>query len=166
MRFRSILLLILGLVVGLLFSSSTLLMSQTLRVLNFQELEPHLLKKNDTTYVINFWASWCVPCLEEMPAFRKLQEDYKDQKLKILLVNLDQPSQIEKRVIPTIEKFNITSEVVVLDDPDFNSWINKVSPTWSGSIPATMIYKVEERSFHEGSFTFKQLESEVLKKLN
>ena len=166
MRFGSILLLILGLVVGLLFSSSSLSMPQTLRVLNFQELEPHLLKKTDTTYVINFWASWCTPCLEEMPAFQKLQEEHMDQKLKILLVSLDLPSQIEKRVIPTLDRFNITSEVIVLDDPDFNSWINKVSRKWSGSIPATLIYNQEQRSFHEGTFTYEELESAVLRKLN
>ena len=166
MRFDSILLLILGLVVGLLFSSSSLSMPQTLRVLNFQEFEPHLLQKTDTTYVINFWASWCVPCMEEMPAFQKLHENHKNKKLKLLMVSLDLPSQVESRVKPTIKRFNLEAEVVVLDDPDFNAWINRVSSSWTGSIPATLIYNSEERSFHEGTFTYEELESAVLKKLN
>lgn len=132
MRFNSLLLLILGLVVGLLFSSSSPSLHPELKVLNFREFEPHLLKSNDTTYVINFWASWCVPCLEEMPAFQKLHEKYRNKKFKLLLVSLDVPSQVEKRLIPTISKYGLTAEVIVLDDPDFNSWINKVDKNWSG----------------------------------
>jgi len=140
-------------------------MSQTLRVLNFQELEPHLLKKTDTTYVINFWATWCVPCMNEMPAFQELKEKYEDHKFKLLMVSLDLPSHIDKRIIPATDRYHLTSEVVVLDDPDFNSWINKVSEEWTGAIPATLIYNSRERSFHEGEYTYEELEKAVLSKL-
>ena len=114
--------------------------------LNFEELQKkYFQNKNDTTYVINFWATWCKPCVKELPYFEKIAWDYSDKNVKVLLVSLDFPDKIESQVIPFMEKNNIKSEVVLLDDPDANSWIPKVSPDWSGAIPATVIYKNEKR---------------------
>ena len=130
--------------------------------LNFEELEQqYLQKKNDSIYIINFWATWCKPCIKELPAFEKLASNYTDKKVKLLLVSLDFPDKLESQVIPFIERNNIQSEVVLLDDADANSWIPKVSPQWSGAIPATIIYKKDNRKFYEQSFTFEELEAEL-----
>ena len=130
--------------------------------LNFEELEQqYLQKKNDSIYIINFWATWCKPCIKELPAFEKLASNYSDKKVKLLLVSLDFPDKLESQVIPFIERNNIQSEVVLLDDADANSWIPKVSPQWSGAIPATIIYKKDNRKFYEQSFTFEELEAEL-----
>jgi len=130
--------------------------------LNFEELErQYLQKKNDSIYVINFWATWCKPCIKELPAFEKLASDYSDKNVKLVLVSLDFPDKLESQVIPFIKKNNIQSEVVLLDDSDANSWIPKVSPQWSGAIPATIIYKKDNRKFYEQSFTFEELEVEL-----
>lgn len=130
---------------------------------SFEELSALLTKDNDTTYVVNFWATWCRPCIKELPAFEKLNADYSEKKVKVLLVTLDFPDKIEKQVIPFMDKNNIKSEVVLLDDPDSNSWIPKISKDWSGAIPATIIYKGESREFYERSFTFEELEIELHK---
>lgn len=130
--------------------------------LNFQELEKNYLKKkNDSIYVINFWATWCKPCVKELPAFEKIAADYASKKVKILLVSLDFSDKIEGQVIPFITKNKIQSEVVLLDDADANGWIPKVSPEWSGAIPATIIYNNNTRKFYEQSFTFEELETEL-----
>ena len=130
--------------------------------LNFEELEQqYLQKKNDSIYIINFWATWCKPCIKELPAFEKLASNYSDKKVKLLLVSLDFPDKLESQVIPFITKNNIQSEVVLLDDADANSWIPKVSQEWSGAIPATIIYKKDNRKFYEQSFTFEELEAEL-----
>ncbi len=130
--------------------------------LNFEELEQqYLQKKNDSIYIINFWATWCKPCIKELPAFEKLASNYSNKKVKLLLVSLDFPDKVESQVIPFITKNNIQSEVVLLDDADANSWIPKVSPQWSGAIPATIIYKKDNRKFYEQSFTFEELEAEL-----
>mgnify|MGYP003666205394 FL=1 len=130
--------------------------------LNFEELEQqYLQKKNDSIYIINFWATWCKPCIKELPAFEKLASNYSDKKVKLLLVSLDFPDKLESQVIPFIERNNIQSEVVLLDDADATSWIPKVSPQWSGAIPATIIYKKDNRKFYEQSFTFEELEAEL-----
>ena len=111
--------------------------------------------------IINFWATWCKPCIKELPAFEKIASEYADKKVKVLLVSLDFPEKIENQVIPFIKKNNIKSEVILLDDADANSWIPKVSPDWSGAIPATVIYKNDRRKFYEQSFTFEALETEI-----
>ncbi len=163
MRFR--LALVLGLVVGLLFLNRSFSYSQNIKVLSFKEFEPHLSFSNDTTYLINFWATWCTPCVEEIPAINQLAKDYSDKKLKILLVSLDFPQQIESRLIPFIRKYGLVPEVMVLDDPDFDSWINRVSPDWSGAIPATLVYRNGVRDFYEKSFSYAELEDIVNQKL-
>ncbi len=128
---------------------------------DFEGFNQFLTKENDTTYVINFWATWCKPCIKELPAFEKLNAEYSTEKVKVLLVSLDFPDKIEKQVIPFIEKNNIRSEVILLDDDDSNTWIPKVSKEWSGAIPATIIYSNTARKFYERSFTYEELEEEL-----
>jgi thiol-disulfide isomerase/thioredoxin len=130
--------------------------------LDFEEFETkYLQQKNDTTYIVNFWATWCKPCVKELPYFEKIKEEYASQKVKVVLVSLDFPDRLEKQVIPFIKKYNLKSEIVLLDDPDANSWIPKVSEEWSGAIPATIIYNQKNRKFNEGSFTYEELETEL-----
>ena len=137
-----------------------------LKSYNFDGLQSYLNQKNDTIYVINFWATWCVPCIKELPYFEKLNQKYKNGKFKMILVSLDFPKMIESRVIPFIKNKNLLAEVIVLDDSDANSWIEKVANEWSGAIPATIIYKNEKRKFYEQSFSGEELEEEIISFIN
>ncbi|GEQ87281.1 hypothetical protein ULMS_27890 [Patiriisocius marinistellae] len=128
---------------------------------NFEELSRFLTKQNDTTYVINFWATWCKPCIAELPAFEKLNAEAASRKVKVLLVSLDFPEKVENQVIPFLDRNGIKSDVILLDDADANSWIPKVDSTWSGAIPATLIYKKNTRKFYEQSFNYEELKTEV-----
>ncbi len=133
---------------------------------DFVSFEKFLHFDDDYTYVVNFWATWCVPCVQELPNFEKLQAQYKDKNVKVILVSLDMKKQVESRLIPFIKKKGLKSKVVYLNDPDANAWIGRVDPKWSGAIPATVIYKKEERAFFEQSFTYEALETELKKFLN
>ena len=127
---------------------------------SFDDMKWIFNQQNDTTYVINFWATWCKPCVEELPFFLELDNTYRDEKVKLILVSLDFEKQIEKKLIPFIKKHNLQPEVVVLTDPDANSWIPKVAEEWSGAIPATLVYNTKNRSFYEQSFeSFEELNS-------
>jgi thiol-disulfide isomerase/thioredoxin len=152
-----------GLVIIWLLSSFTL--EHRPRMLSFDDLEPHLHFSNDTTYLVNFWASWCTPCVNEIPTFERIGEEFRDEKLKVLLVSLDFPGQIDARLMPFLEKNGINSEVLVLNDPDANRWIDRVDQGWTGSIPATLIYNREDRLFHEGEFFYEELKRIVEQKL-
>ena len=128
---------------------------------DYSGLEYFLNRKSDTTYVVNFWATWCVPCVKELPAFEKLGQKYKGSKVKILLVSLDMPKLAETKLLPFIKEKQLESQVVLLRDPDANSWISKINAKWSGAIPATLIYNKKSRKFFEKSFTLEELEKEL-----
>ncbi|MDH3698266.1 MAG: TlpA family protein disulfide reductase [Flavobacteriaceae bacterium] len=110
----------------------------------FDEIKPLFRQQSDTTYVINFWATWCKPCIEELPYFEELNKAESANPVKVVLVSLDFPQHLENKLLPFIEKYQINSRVDVLLDGSYNDWIDKVSPEWSGAIPATYIYKKKE----------------------
>lgn len=82
----------------------------------FDAFEKAIIKENDTVYVINFWATWCAPCIKELPYFEKLHTDNK--KIKVIFVSLDSQKDLEKKLIPFVEKKKITAEVLLLSDKD------------------------------------------------
>ncbi len=128
---------------------------------DYEGLEVYMNAKNDTTYVYNFWATWCAPCVKELPSFLELQEKYKDKPFKLVLVSLDFPKSVEKSLLPFLEKKKMDVTVILLNDPDANTWIEKINKDWSGAIPATLIIKNNERKFFEQSFDYETLEKEV-----
>ncbi|OYQ36064.1 hypothetical protein CHU92_10295 [Flavobacterium cyanobacteriorum] len=135
----------------------------SVKAYNFEQFEYFLTRKNDTTYVVNFWATWCIPCVEELPYFERLSQAHKDDKVKVLLVSLDMPKMVETKLLPFIKEKNMKNEVVLLRDPDANTWISRVDKTWSGAIPATIIYNSDKRKFYEKSFTYEELTKEINK---
>ena len=123
---------------------------QDIPIYNFDSLESLLHTKSEKTYVVNFWAMWCAPCVKELPFFQAYAENNPD--VEVLLVSLDFPEDIESKLKPFLKKIGITTKVVLLDDPDANSWIDKIDPNWSGAIPFTIVFNNKKRSFHERAF--------------
>jgi thiol-disulfide isomerase/thioredoxin len=114
-------------------------LAQGLKVIKYPELEELLSGSSDTTYVVNFWATWCGPCIKELPHFESLGKQYAQKRVKVLLVSLDFKKDLETKVKPFLAKRKIQSQVLLLDETDYNSWIDKITPDWSGSIPMTLI---------------------------
>lgn len=134
-----------------------------LEVYDYDGLEPLINQKDDKVHVVNFWATWCGPCIKELPYFEAVNEKYKNENVEVLLVSLDFPSKYDSALKPYIKKNNIKCKVVALDDTDQNKWIPAIHENWSGAIPATIIYKGNKRLFYERSFTQEELETEVKK---
>jgi len=134
---------------------------------SFHQLEPLFERKTDTTYVINFWATWCKPCVAELPFFEQLHQAYQGEKVKVVLVSLDFPRQLKKKLVPFIDEHQLKSEVIALLDGDYNSWIDKISPDWGGAIPVTLIYNAKKRKFFGQQFhDFNDLETALKDVLN
>jgi len=137
-----------------------------LEVYDYDGLEKFLTREDDKVYVVNFWATWCKPCIKELPFFEELNTNYSTQNVEVILVSLDFPHLYESKLKPFVIENKLSSKVIALDDVDMDTWIPKVSETWSGAIPATIIYKNDNRKFYEKSFTYKELEEEVEQFLN
>lgn len=131
---------------------------------DYAEFEQDYLlnKSNDTTYVINFWATWCRPCVQELPYFEQLAKDSMDQPLKLVLVSLDFDDKVDA-VKALLAKREIESKVVILADPQADEWIDEVDSTWTGAIPATMVIKNGKRYFYETSYeSYEELKNEII----
>ena len=130
---------------------------------NFEEIENIFKKDNDTTYVINFWATTCPPCLVELPHFETSSKNHKDEKYKTYLINIDDIKRLEKNVKPFLNKLNIENDVFALIDEDMSSWTAAVNEEWYGALPYTVIYKGENKKYFFGAFKNElDLEKEII----
>lgn len=141
---------------------------QEVKVIKIDELISLLENKDDTLMVINFWATWCKPCVKELPCFYDIIREPKTSAVRVILISLDFKRNLNTTLIPFLKKRGTGPETWLLDETDYDSWINRIDKDWTGSIPATIfinnrkgIYK-----FHEGEFDCKSLNEEISKLLN
>ena len=140
----------------LFFFLVSFLIKGQVEIFKFSELEEIMTVNDGQVKVINFWATWCAPCVKELPYFENANNIYKEKGVDIVLINLDfveQKQKVEKFII----KHNIKNRVVLLDEIDYNSWIDKVDSNWSGAIPATIFIGNKQRKFVEGELKQDQL---------
>ena len=146
-------------VIALLISASAI--AQKAEVVKFERLEKLMATPSEKIQVINFWATWCGPCVHELPNFQALQ-DKNDPTIQITLINLDYADKLDK-VNSFLAKKKITMEVLLLDEVDYNAWIDKVDPSWGGAIPGTLFINTStgQRKFVDKELTASELESYV-----
>ena len=125
-------------IVSFLFFSS-IVHSQTVPVIKIEDLLQRITNDSDTTYIVNFWATWCAPCIKELPDFDSITSTYRNQKIKVLLVSLDFKEDLKTKLLPFIQDKPLKSEVLLLDELNGNYFIPKISGNWSGALPATLI---------------------------
>lgn len=132
----------------------------------YDSLAPLLEGNSDSLYVINFWATWCAPCVAEMPFFETLYQNMRSEKVRIILISLDFEKDLETKLIPFLKEKQLGPEVFFLADNRYDYWINQVNPGWSGAIPATILLKNGKKQFFEASFpSYTALEELVNKNL-
>jgi thiol-disulfide isomerase/thioredoxin len=122
-------------------------MAQQVSTIKFDQLQELRQSPHDTLYVVNFWATWCKPCIKEMPYFEAANQQYKGQPVRVILVSMDAVQDMEKRVMPFVQKRNLQSRLYLLDEPDGNTWIDLIEPKWSGAIPATMFFNNKRKQY-------------------
>ncbi|TKB97062.1 TlpA disulfide reductase family protein [Pedobacter cryophilus] len=146
----------------LLVNSKTI--SAQVKLLSLNQLENRIELGKDTVFVVNFWATWCAPCIKELPNFEQLGRQYQNQPLKVILVSLDFKSKLEKVVNPFVKRNKLKSELYLLNEKSEQDYIDKISKTWSGSLPATLIInnKKKTRNFYEQEFTWEEIEKVYL----
>lgn len=126
------------------------------KIVKLPELQEMISAKSDQIKVINFWATWCAPCVKEMPLFEKLGLERQDVKITFVSMDLDLDPDPTK-VYKFVTRKKIQSQVVILDEKNPNLYIDLIDKSWSGALPATIVMntktgqrKFVEKELHEG----------------
>lgn len=127
----------------------------------------NFIDKSDSILVISFWATFCKPCVEEIPYLESISNKYKDQKVKVLLVSLDTRDSFPDEIERFIKRNNYTSQVVWLNETNADYFCPKIDKSWSGSLPSTLIInkKTGYKKFIEEQMKPEQFETELKKAL-
>jgi thiol-disulfide isomerase/thioredoxin len=129
----------------ILFINSPCLFAQKVNIISFKRLQTMFNQPNDTTYIVNFFASWCVPCVRELPEFVAFAAAHKTEKMQVIYVSLDFKKDIKQKLGPLSIKGVLGQNVYLLDETNANNWINQVDSTWGGDIPATLFVNNQKR---------------------
>lgn len=136
---------------------------QEVQVIKLADLDKLLQKPEQGVVVINFWATWCRPCIEELPYFDKAQQEFADKGVTMYFISLDDVEILESRVKPFIKKKGLQAKVLLLDETDMNAFINRVDSNWSGAIPATILLSPTDRKMIEGKMEPQELNAILTK---
>lgn len=131
-------------------------------IVQYPELKSLVEKVDNKFRVVNFWATWCAPCVAELPEFMEVNEAYKnDNNFEMILVSLDDAKSFDTKVKEFVVNNKLDTDVYLLDDNKrMNEWIPAFDSTWTGSIPATIFYKNGKKiAFKEGRLSKQELES-------
>ncbi|MFT5913579.1 MAG: thiol-disulfide isomerase/thioredoxin [Flammeovirgaceae bacterium] len=141
--------------------------SSQVEVVQFTAIENLINSESENVQVINFWATWCGPCVKELPSFEKANEKFAEKGVNFTLVSIDFVEDLEKKVIPFAKKKGLKSSVLLLDNTDYDSWIHKVSEDWDGAIPATLIVNSKKgtKELLVGELTYEELEKAISESL-
>lgn len=114
------------------------------------EFEAILEHHRGNAVIVNFWATWCAPCLKELPDLDRLQQEYHDQGLKVIAVSIDRPKTLEKMVQPYSAKHapNLVSYLAVGEKKSVSrigsfraarKLVHTIYSEWDGKVPATVV---------------------------
>lgn len=150
----------------LLISLSYLTQAQSAKVVKLDEFTEYIAAPSKKVKVINFWATWCAPCVKELPLFEKLGQERADD-VEVTLVSMDMDlNPNPDRVYKFVERKGLQSQVLILDERNPTEWINKIDEQWSGALPATIVLNptTGQRIFVEKELHDGELE-ELIKKI-
>jgi len=137
------------------------------KVSNLNQIDSLKSINDGNVILINFWASWCKPCVEEFPDLIKIQNDYKDKGLSVIFISLDFPEEINSKLIPFLKSEKVDFTTFYCGFKNAEELMDYFDRKWDGAIPATFIFdrKGMLRSKVIGSRDYDFYRSEVSKLL-
>lgn len=125
-----------------------------------------LIKTNGKPLLINFWATWCTPCIEEFPDLVKIDGEFKG-KIDFFTVSLDFEEELSTGIPKFLRQMKATMPSYLLITPDETAAIASVSKDWSGGLPFTVLFSSDGNLAysHQGIVKLENLRSEINKVL-
>jgi len=137
--------------------------AQQIRKVKIGELQK-IIAETKNPLIVNFWATWCKPCIEELPYFLEEYNNHKKDSLKLLLVSMDFKDEFQQKVKAFAGKRKITAPIVWLDETNADLFCPKIDSSWSGAIPASVFInpKTGYKKFYEDQLSHEQLKKEIM----
>jgi thiol-disulfide isomerase/thioredoxin len=137
--------------------------SQEIKSIRITDLEK-TIKESKTPLVVNFWATFCIPCVEEIPYFQEEVKKHEKEGVQLLLVSLDMKSYYPEKIKTFVRKKKFTAPMVWLNETNADYFCPKVDSSWSGSLPATLFInnKTGYRKFFEEELSRETLQKEIM----
>lgn len=90
--------------------------------------------------VVNIWATWCVPCVEEFPDLVKLSNDLQNRHVRVIGISIDDPEDSTSKVIPFLKRYSVPFGNFLKAAGNDEEFINALNKKWSGAVPTTFLY--------------------------
>lgn len=120
-------------------------------------------EKADHPVIINVWATWCAPCVEELPWFDKMLRQYQDSNIELILVSLDFADRYEKAIDGFLQKHPLNATLFWLDETNADYFCPMLHSNWTGNIPVTLFInnKTGYRKFFDDQVKEEELETTI-----
>ena len=155
-------------IIVLLFFTLTIQSQEVKTITSTDEYKELLDNSKGKVVLVNFWATWCPPCVKEFPELVKLYNDYKSKDFVLLFISLDDKSEYDSKLLPFLKKQGVdfTSYFGNFSNPE--TIMNYVDKSWQGEIPFTGIYNKEGilSKTMMGNKSYEQFETEIKNYLN
>jgi thiol-disulfide isomerase/thioredoxin len=140
--------------------------AQTIKKIKITGLE-ETIAQSDHPLIVNFWATFCVPCVKEIPYFQSTVARYQGEQVELILVSLDLPDYYPAKIAAFARGRGFTGPIVWLDETNADYFCPKVDPRWTGGIPSSLFInnKTHYRRFFDRQLTEPQVELEIKKML-
>lgn len=137
---------------------------QEVKKVTITDVEAYI-KNSDHPLLVNFWATWCAPCVEEIPYFLETVNNYKEEGVELLLVSLDFPNYYPKKVVDFLKQKKWKATFFWLNETNADYFCPKIDAKWDGTIPVTLLVnnKTGYRTFFNRALTDRQVELEISK---
>jgi thiol-disulfide isomerase/thioredoxin len=136
--------------------------SQQVKSVKITELEK-TIKGSKAPLIVNFWATFCVPCLQEIPYFQEITDRYKAKNVSLLLVSLDMKQAYPVKVNEMARRLKLAYPVVWLDETNADYFCPKIDTSWTGGMPSSLFVNnaTGYHKFFEEPLSREKLEEEV-----
>jgi thiol-disulfide isomerase/thioredoxin len=153
-------------IVILLLGAGIIGHAQTIKKIKITDLE-QTIAQSDHPLIVNFWATFCVPCVKEIPYFQSTIARYQSEQVELILVSLDLPDYYPAKIASFAQGRGFTARIVWLDETNADYFCPRVDPKWSGGIPSSLFInnKTHYRRFFDRQLTEPQVDLEIKKML-